>query len=131
LNPIREGVRTDRRAVSPAFVAPVFTQWPFVKPFTLRSADQFRPGPPPALTSPAYAVAFNEVKDLGATVSKDCGLHVHVGAAGQPLSFFQNLVRIYQAYEKVIDGMMPLSRRNSTNTFCRSLASVSAFRTRR
>jgi PAP2 superfamily protein len=50
----------------PAFATPLFTQWPFVKPFTLRSASQFRPGPPPALTSPAYAVAINEVKDLGA-----------------------------------------------------------------
>jgi hypothetical protein len=50
----------------PAFVQPVFTQWPFVKPFTLRSANQFRPAPPPALTSPAYTAAFNEVKDLGA-----------------------------------------------------------------
>jgi hypothetical protein len=64
--------------------------------------------------------------DLGATVSKDCGLHVHVGAAGQPLDFFKNLVRIYQAYEGIIDGMMPVSRRRSTNVFCRSLASVSA-----
>jgi hypothetical protein len=64
--------------------------------------------------------------DIGATVNKECGLHVHVGAAGQPLSFFKNLVRLYQAYEKVLDGFMPVSRRNSTNTFCRSLASVSA-----
>ena len=64
--------------------------------------------------------------DLGATVNKDCGLHVHVGAAGQPLDFFKNLVRLYQAYEGIIDGFMPVSRRRSTNVFCRSLASVSA-----
>jgi hypothetical protein len=64
--------------------------------------------------------------DINATVNKDCGLHVHVGAAGQPLSFFQNLVRLYQAYEGIIDGFMPVSRRRSTNVFCRSLGSVSA-----
>jgi membrane-associated phospholipid phosphatase len=56
----------DYQLTPPAFAQPVFTQWPFVKPFALRSADQFRPGPPPALTSPAYTAAFNEVKDLGA-----------------------------------------------------------------
>jgi membrane-associated phospholipid phosphatase len=56
----------DYQLTPPAFAQPVFTQWPFVKPFALRSADQFRPGPPPPLTSPAYTAAFNEVKDLGA-----------------------------------------------------------------
>src|SRR5439155_10541135 len=33
--------------------------------FALDSGSQFRPPPPPALTSAAYAAAFNEVKDLG------------------------------------------------------------------
>lgn len=37
----------------------------YAKPFGLRSPDQFRPGPPPRLDSPEYAVAFNEVKDFG------------------------------------------------------------------
>jgi hypothetical protein len=37
----------------------------YAKPFGLRSPDQFRPGPPPTLDSPEYAVAFNEVKDFG------------------------------------------------------------------
>jgi hypothetical protein len=36
-----------------------------VRPFTLRSPSQFRPGPPPALTSPTYTTEFNEVKDFG------------------------------------------------------------------
>ena len=37
----------------------------FAVPFGLRSPAQFRPGPPPRLTSPDYAVAYNEVKDFG------------------------------------------------------------------
>jgi hypothetical protein len=49
----------------PAFAQPVFTHWPFVKPFALRRADQFRPGPPPALSSPVYTAAFDEVRSLG------------------------------------------------------------------
>ena len=41
----------DYQLTPPAFAQPVFTHWPFVKPFVLRSARQFRPSPPPALTS--------------------------------------------------------------------------------
>ena len=44
---------------------PVFTHWSRVTPFALRQASQFRPGPPPALTSAAYTEAFNEVKSVG------------------------------------------------------------------
>jgi PAP2 superfamily/Vanadium chloroperoxidase N-terminal domain len=36
-----------------------------VRPFVILSASQFRPVPPPALSSSAYAQAFNEVKRLG------------------------------------------------------------------
>jgi PAP2 superfamily len=35
------------------------------RPFVLESADQVRPGPPPDLTSEAYAAAFRQVKALG------------------------------------------------------------------
>jgi membrane-associated phospholipid phosphatase len=42
-----------------------FTQWPQVTPFALQRADEFRPSPPPALTSDTYTAAFNEVKSLG------------------------------------------------------------------
>jgi hypothetical protein len=35
-------------------------------PLVMNSSDQFRPGPPPALTSQKYAREFNEVKSLGA-----------------------------------------------------------------
>lgn len=39
--------------------------WSRVMPFVMTSADQFRVPPPPALDSPAYAAAFDEVKRLG------------------------------------------------------------------
>jgi len=44
---------------------PQFTHWPRVTPFALQGANQFRPNPPPALTSDAYADAFDQVKSLG------------------------------------------------------------------
>jgi membrane-associated phospholipid phosphatase len=56
----------DYQLTPPAFAQPLFTQWPAVRPFALRSASQFRPVPPPAVTSNAYATAFQEVKTLGA-----------------------------------------------------------------
>jgi hypothetical protein len=59
----------DYQLTPPGFLQPVFTHWPFVRPFALRSADQFRPPPPPALTSPTYTDSFDEVKSLGAAGS--------------------------------------------------------------
>ena len=53
----------------PKFVAPVFTNWGNVTPFVLNNGAQFRPGPPPAVTSQAYAQALNEVKSLGQNTS--------------------------------------------------------------
>jgi hypothetical protein len=43
----------------------VLRHWPNVAPFGLRSGDQFRSAPPPALTSVVYATDLNEVKALG------------------------------------------------------------------
>jgi hypothetical protein len=45
---------------------PAVPQWPQRKPWLMRSADQFRPGPPPPLTSDAWARDYEEVKALGA-----------------------------------------------------------------
>ena len=39
--------------------------WAEVKPFIMKSANQFRVPPPPALGSTAYATAFDEVKKVG------------------------------------------------------------------
>jgi hypothetical protein len=44
-------------------------QWPRVKPFALTSASQFRPAPPIALDSVAWAADYNEIKELGGRAS--------------------------------------------------------------
>jgi hypothetical protein len=44
----------------------VFGQFATVKPFALTSPDQYRTEGMPALSSPAYAADFNEIKALGA-----------------------------------------------------------------
>jgi hypothetical protein len=48
---------------------PAVTQWPRRKPWLMRDAAQFRPAAPPALTSPAWARDFNEVKAMGGRTS--------------------------------------------------------------
>jgi hypothetical protein len=49
----------------PAVQTPVLPWLSQFRPFMLESPDQFRPGPPPALDSAAYAVSFNETKYFG------------------------------------------------------------------
>jgi hypothetical protein len=49
----------------PNFKQPVFTNWAEVRPFALETGDQFRPPPPPTVTSPRYTTDFDEIKSLG------------------------------------------------------------------
>lgn len=43
--------------------------WAAARPFMLNSPDHFRSPPPPAIDSPQYAEAFNEVKAVGSSES--------------------------------------------------------------
>jgi hypothetical protein len=73
-----DGRSVDLPPYAPSTVAGVFRsvgpnpfnrQVPFIKPFALQRLDQFRPGPPPALSSPAYAAAVQVTRLAGGTVS--------------------------------------------------------------
>jgi hypothetical protein len=56
----------DYQSTPPNFPPqPQLTQWSHVTPLALNRADQFRPGPPPKLTSDEYTDAFNEIESLG------------------------------------------------------------------
>jgi hypothetical protein len=46
-------------------VIPVVPQWPQRRPWLMTSPAQFRPGPPPTLTSGIWARDYNETKTLG------------------------------------------------------------------
>ena len=52
-----------------AYAAPQTPWMANVRPFVLRRADQFRPSPPPSLSSPQWVAAFNEIKSVGAADS--------------------------------------------------------------
>ncbi|MBV8502733.1 MAG: vanadium-dependent haloperoxidase [Paucibacter sp.] len=47
-------------------LTPVFTQWPGRTPWVMTRADQFRPAPPPSISSEIWLRDYNEVKSLGA-----------------------------------------------------------------
>ncbi|MCO6455742.1 MAG: phosphatase PAP2 family protein [Pirellulaceae bacterium] len=66
----------DWNRTFPDYIPPLLPQWPQVTPFALTSGDQFRPAPPPALSSGEYAAAVNEVMTLG-------GLNSNVRTADQ------------------------------------------------
>jgi hypothetical protein len=60
----------------------------FTEPFGLKSASQFRPGPPPALNSEAYRREFDEVKALG-------GVDSHPDVASCPAPRNTDVARMY------------------------------------
>jgi hypothetical protein len=59
----------DWQPTPPGFAPPLTPQWATLQTFAINSPDQFRPGPPPALNSPEFTAAFNEVKAIGASNS--------------------------------------------------------------
>jgi hypothetical protein len=56
----------DWQPTPPAFAPAMLPNWAIVTPFAMASNSQFRPLPPPDLTSAEYTQDFNEVKTLGA-----------------------------------------------------------------
>lgn len=46
-------------------ILPIGSTWGNVKPWAMQSGSQFRPGPPPALTSPEWSRDFEESKTIG------------------------------------------------------------------
>ena len=72
--------------------AAAFTHYPSVIPFGISSGTQFRPSPPPPLTSATYAADVNEVKELGSVTSATrTAEQTHVAqlwaAVGTPTNF--------------------------------------------
>jgi hypothetical protein len=72
--------------------------------------------------------ACDVLTEMGATVNRKCGLHVHVGVtpANNNPDFFKRIVGIYRDHERHLDSVMAPSRRGSNNHFCKSLANYSA-----
>jgi hypothetical protein len=59
----------DWQPTPPAFAAAALPQWATVQTFGINSPDQFRPDAPPALDSPEFTQAFNQMKAIGSANS--------------------------------------------------------------
>ena len=68
------------------------------------------------------ATVCRVLNELGATVNRSCGLHVHVDANGLSIGALRKLAAIYIENENIIDSFMPMSRRGNNNTYCNSLS---------
>jgi hypothetical protein len=55
----------DWQPTPPGFGTAALPQWATVEPFGMSSPDQFRADPPPALDSPEFTAAFNQIKAIG------------------------------------------------------------------
>src|SRR5205085_9870311 len=55
----------DWQPTPPAFGPAAIPQWATVEPFGIDSPDPFRADPPPALDSPEFTAAFNQITALG------------------------------------------------------------------
>ncbi len=55
----------DWNRTAPGFLPPLLPQWPEVTPFTIESVIPYRAPVPPALDTPEYATAVDEVMRLG------------------------------------------------------------------
>ena len=82
-------------------------------PFAVQSHSQFLPGPPPALTSPEYAAAFNEAKMLGRSDSTvRTADQTLVGRLWQPaLPHFQVWNRVAQDVAQASELSLPQTAR--------------------
>lgn len=67
------------------------------------------------------------INEAGAKVNKSCGLHVHFGAQNFTIAQWVRVIRNYAALESIIDSFMPMSRRGSNNTYCKSIARAAAY----
>src|SRR5712691_8412879 len=74
---------------------PVNAQLPRMRPFFLRSADQFRPAPPPAFGSPSFLAALAEVRHISDTRTAEqvaIALFWARGAGTSSISGFWNVI---------------------------------------
>ena len=105
--PIPDGTLPGQwRRTPPDFTDALGPYWGSVHPFVIRSGPQFRPPMQPDLTSPEYAAAFNEVKEIGELNSStrtaeqtEIGIFwgYDRGGMGPPPIFYNQIVQVVAA----------------------------------
>jgi hypothetical protein len=71
----------------------------------------------------AIRVATRVLRELGATVNRTCGTHIHHEARDLTVQNIKDAVKAWSTNQHLIDGLVAPSRRNGQNTYCRHLDS--------
>ncbi|MBN8573928.1 MAG: amidoligase family protein [Candidatus Kapabacteria bacterium] len=61
------------------------------------------------------------LNNVNAKVNKSCGFHVHFSAEDFTIKQWRNLFINFAMFENHFDSMMPVSRRDSNNRYCKSI----------
>ena len=110
------------RSIPDGTLPGAFPQFAILTPFAIASPSQFRPGPPPALTSQQYADDVNEIEAIGGTTSsvrtaeqaQVAKLWAAVGAAEENAS----VVGLLPATNSLVDNARVLALANIVLTDC-------------
>jgi hypothetical protein len=63
------------------------------------------------------------LQSLGMAINMSCGLHVHHDASDFTVETFKRLYTTYIRFEDAFDTLMPASRRNNDNRYCKGFKS--------
>ncbi|MFT4413201.1 amidoligase family protein [Fredinandcohnia humi] len=66
-------------------------------------------------------IVLDTLDEIGASVDRTCGLHVHHDVNDFELENFKNIYYLYYKFEKFFDAVVAPSRRGNNNTYCQGI----------
>ena len=106
-------------------------RWKIVSDGSLRSINMPGGEGMELVSPPSTEAGFDQITKistillgLGCIVNRTCGLHVHIGARNISIPALKKLAALYVENERLIDQLLPPSRRGNNNTYCRSIAAT-------
>lgn len=120
--------RAGLDAIEPGYTHAVMSQWKLV-----HDGSCGNEAVSPILSGDAglaeLATAMNALRAAGASVNRNCGMHVHVDMTGLDGPAIARLLELYVAHQDDLDSLVAVSRRRHNNSYCSSWAdNMSGFR---
>jgi hypothetical protein len=103
----------------------LMTTWKVVTDASLSGSNNFE-AVSPILTGQdgleQIKTVMKALRDAGATVNRQCGMHVHFGVnAVTEVKTVVRFLKLYTRFENVLDGVQPPSRRANNAGYCQSI----------
>ena len=70
-----------------------------------------------------FYTILNAMNEIGVSVNRSCGLHVHIGMDGVSNNSIHTILERYSQFESNIDQMMPRSRRDDNASYAGKITS--------